>query len=89
VKYTFTLFAALALAGCGEMVDKSRAVEAMEAAGYKNVIVTDQHGLAPGWYGCGKDDAVAFDVTATNPVGARTKAVACCGLIMKGCTIRH
>jgi hypothetical protein len=63
---TLVLLCAFAV-GCGEMVDKSKAVAAMTSAGYTDVKVTDQHGISPSFYGCSDSDAVAFDVTATNP----------------------
>lgn len=83
------LIFAVWMVGCGEMVEPSRAVKTMEAAGYKQVSVTGQHGLAPAWNGCSESDDVAFDVAATNPAGQRIKATVCCGYMLKGCTIRH
>lgn len=77
------------LVGCGEMEENSRAVATMEAAGYSHVAVTGKHGMAASWNGCSESDAVAFDVTATNPAGRRVTATVCCGLWGKGCTIRH
>lgn len=87
--YTIMAMLFVSCAGCGEMVPVERAVATMEAAGYKNVRVTDQHGVAPQWAGCSEGDAVAFDVSATNPAGKQTTATVCCGLMLKGCTIRH
>jgi hypothetical protein len=77
------------LAGCGEMVDKDLAVQTMEKAGFKDVRVTAQHGINPTFYGCGKDDAVAFNVSAQNPTGKQVTATVCCGLVFKNCTIRY
>ena len=80
------------LVGCGVMIDKGRAISTMKSAGYKDVTVTAEHGVAPSWNGCGHDDDAAFDVTATNPAGQRVNATVCCGwglIAEKGCTIRH
>lgn len=77
------------LGGCGELVEPSKAVSTMESAGYTDVRVIAQHGVAAEWAGCSKGDAVGFDVSAKNPAGVRTTALVCCGLVMKGCTIRH
>lgn len=82
----FLFTAALAISGC---VEPSRAVSAMESAGYTNITVTDRHDFAPEFAGCSESDGVAFDVTATNPAGKRTTATVCCGYWLKGCTIRH
>lgn len=84
---------AMSLLGCmGETIDKNRAVATMDAAGFKDIRVTGQHGVAPSWNGCSESDAVAFDVSATNPAGKRVTATVCCGwglVAEKGCTIRH
>ncbi len=78
------------LAGCcGEMVGKGEAVKTMENAGFTNVHVTGQHGIAPSFNGCGVDDAVAFDVIGKNPAGKQVSATVCCGLVFKNCTIRY
>ena len=78
----------LAIAACGEFVDDSRAVKAMEANGFTQVRVTGQHGMAPQWNGCSKSDAVAFDVQGINQQQKQIYATVCCGLILKSCTIR-
>lgn len=88
------LFCALVLlaslaTSCGEAVSDNRARNALTDAGYSDVLITAQHGIAPGLYGCGHDDAVAFEAVATNPAGRRVGAVVCCGLVLKGCTVRH
>lgn len=81
--------AALTLCGCGEAVGHERPRAALESAGYGDVKITAQHGIAPALYGCGKGDAVAFEAVATNPAGKRVNAVVCCGLFFKSCTVRH
>lgn len=80
---------ALLTVGCGEFVDDSRALKAVETAGYTKAVITGKHGMAAGWNGCGKDDAVAFDIAATNPIGKPVAITVCCGLWMKSCTIRQ
>lgn len=75
--------------GCGEAVSVQRPTDAIEAAGFTEVRIVGKHGMAPTFYGCGEDDAVAFDAEATNPTGKRVKITACCGLVFKGCTLRH
>ena len=77
------------LCGCGEAVGKDRAKDTLEAAGYSDVKVTAQHGIAPALYGCSDDDAVAFEAVATNPAGKRVATTVCCGLFLKSCTVRH
>lgn len=89
MKWAMMIALVVIASGCGEAVSKDRATDAMEAAGYSDVHVTGQHGIAPEIYGCAKGDAVAFDVRAKNPAGKRTTATVCCGLILKGCTIRY
>jgi hypothetical protein len=78
------------LAGCGEAVSPGRAKKALENEGYTEVLIKEQHGMAPGLYGCdAKSDAVAFDAEAVNVRGKRVTVTVCCGLVLKGCTIRH
>ncbi|MBP6945173.1 hypothetical protein KBD61_04455 [Patescibacteria group bacterium] len=75
--------------GCGELVSTDRAVQAVRDDGFTNINVVEQHGVAPTLYGCDKHDAVAFEVTATNSQQRRVNLTVCCGLVFKGCTIRH
>lgn len=79
---------AIAMIGCGEFVDPSHAVKAAEGIGFTEVKVVGQHGMAPTFYGCGKDDSVAFEIVGKNPTGKRTEATVCCGLFFKSCTVR-
>jgi len=74
---------------CGEMVGENHAIRAAEGSGMTDVKVTAKHGLAPTFYGCSKDDAVAFDVQGKNANGVPTVATVCCGLIFKSCTVRY
>lgn len=81
---------AFVVAGCGEAVSDSRAREALTDEGYTGIAIKAQHGVSPHLIGgCGEDDAVAFDASAKNSVGKIVNVTVCCGLIIKGCTIRH
>jgi uncharacterized lipoprotein YehR (DUF1307 family) len=77
------------IAACGEAVGNERAVKALEDEGYSDVRITGKHGVAPAWFGCSSDDAVAFDANAVNPKGAQVALTVCCGLVVKACTVRH
>ncbi len=79
----------LLLCGCGEMVGPTRAMEALRAAGYADITIKAQHGIAPTLYGCANGDAVAFEASALNPRNERVMTTVCCGLVLKDCTIRH
>jgi hypothetical protein len=79
---------ALALGGCGYFVGEGEAVRALEAHGFSGVRVTARHEMAPELFGCGRDDAAAFDATATNPAGRQVEAVVCVGWPFKGATVR-
>ena len=75
---------ALSLVGCA---DENQAISACQTNGFDNCNVTD-YSSAASWSGCGNDDQVAYDVTATNSRGNRVGIVVCCGWALKGCTIR-
>lgn len=76
--------------GCGELVGNERAVETLKAEGYSDIHINAQHGISPHLVGgCGADDDVAFDATAKNPKGMTTDITVCCGVVIKGCTLRH
>jgi hypothetical protein len=90
MRYAFILALALPfVVSCGEFVDKSAAIKAAEGAGFTDVRVTAQHGMAPSFYGCSKDDSVAFEIVGKNPIGKQTTATVCCGLFFKSCTVRY
>lgn len=77
------------LSGCGFLVDESEACHAATAQGFAECSVTGAHEILPHLMGgCGENDSVAFDVSATNPRGARVAIVVCCGWLAKGCTVR-
>ena len=84
------VFSGLVLVGCGEFVPSDHAVRAARNQGYEDITVTGRHGIFPHYLGgCSENDAAAFDVTATNSRGRRVNLTVCCGLIVKGCTIRQ
>lgn len=86
-------FTALIVAGCGELVDESRARATLADESYKNITITAKHGILPAdWFGCSGGDDVAFKAAATNAAGKHTEVTVCCGwgvVAAKGCTIRH
>ncbi len=82
------LAAALATAGCGYLVDDADVLRTLEAHGFSDVRVTSRHEIAPEFFGCGKDDAAAFEAEATNASGRRVGVVVCAGWPFKGATVR-
>ena len=81
------LFAAM-LSGCGYLIDESEACRVASAQGFSACSVGETHVSAAGLAGCGEHDAAGFDVSATNPRGARVALLVCCGWPFKGCTVR-
>lgn len=75
--------------GCGVIVDESTGAAALNAEGWSEVNVTEKHFIVPLFYGCDKNDSVAFEARGLNPAGRPSSAVVCCGAFFKGCTIRH
>ena len=65
-------------------VDDKRAIEAVEAAGFTNVVLGGRDLLK-----C-DDDEFTRHFAATNPQGKRVEGAVCCGLakVGKGCTLR-
>lgn len=55
----------------------------LESAGYTDVKTTGYNFLE-----CGENDTFHTGFTATNPNGKRVSGTVCCGLFIKGCTIR-
>lgn len=62
-----------------------RQVNTLQAMGFKDISLR-----SASWTACGNDDSIfsSNDFTATNPLGARVSGTVCCGLLMKGCTVR-
>lgn len=89
MKKTISVVACVAfLTACGESASSDAAIRAAVSSGIVDPRVTDQHGIAPGLYGCGQDDGVAFDIAGRNASGQPVNAVVYCGLVLKGCTVR-
>lgn len=65
-----------------------KAQDALRTMGFRDVKIIGSHPYAPSFYGCDKNDAVAHEATATNAQGQRVSVVVCCGMVMKGCTVR-
>jgi hypothetical protein len=66
----------------GLFVPSSKAVDAMRAFGYRNVIVVNEHRLAPRLFGgCGSDASAGFDVDVVDAAGQTQHFVVCCGVI--------
>lgn len=87
---TFSLIAILisGCAGCGMFVSKAKAKAAAEKQGYTNVVINDKDIFFIFWNGCGKDDDVSFEATATNSNGETVEIIICAGFPFKGVTIR-
>jgi hypothetical protein len=79
----------LAEVGRGYMVNSNDALNAARSAGYSNPVITADHRLAAGFFGCDSGDAAGFDVTATNPAGVKVNFKVCVGWPFKGATIRY
>jgi hypothetical protein len=77
------------LCGCGGLVDSDRAVQAVEDLGFSDVRVVDRSNVFPQFDGCGEKEAAAFSVQGKNPSGKTVQVTVCCGLMFKGCTVRH
>lgn len=82
----------LALLAIGERVlawrtPDSVACEALAARGFSDCQVQDRHVLWPGLFGCG-NEGVGFEAQATNPARRRVNVLVCCGVLLKGCTLR-
>lgn len=72
--------AVLLLAGCTQ---SSRAREALEAQGFRDVQITGYR-----WFGCSKDDTFHTGFTAKAPTGKQVGGVVCSDFF-KGATIRY
>lgn len=67
------------LVGC---TNPSAARNALESSGYTHVEMT-----GAGWFGCGESETVD-GFKALNPAGLLVTGKVCCGLLLKGCTVR-
>ena len=68
--------------------DPAPALRALEAEGLEQPKVIAGHSIAASFYGCDKNDSVAYEAEATNRQGKRSKFVVCCGAVLKACTVR-
>jgi len=75
-----TLFAAFLLTGC---TDPTKAIEVLEAQGFKNIQITGYN-----FFSCGKDDTYHTGFTATSQAGTSVSGTVCAGLLFKGSTVR-
>lgn len=80
-----TATAGTATVGATAEDDDSMAERALRAQGFTRI----QMGGVP-LFGCGDDDSMITSrkFTAINANKMRVSGIACCGLLMKGCTIR-
>ena len=61
---------------------------AVEDLGFNEVKVVDTHRFLVAFQGCGSDDSISFDVEAKNAQGRPANVTVCCGMWLKGCTVR-
>ena len=61
------------------------AYRALESSGYTEIIMDGTPIFA-----CGQDYSwfTSYDFTAINVAGNKVEGVVCCGLVMKGCTVK-
>ena len=76
--------------GCGKAVQEpdSKVERIVENAGYINPEVTDVDILFVQLQGCGEDDLVGYDVSATSATTGNEVNLRVCDGIFKGMTIR-
>jgi len=77
------------LTSCGVFVDKQEAVDILEKNGFTDVEVQASHFLFPKFWGCSKEDDVAFSCFAKNQQGRVVSVVVCSGFPFKKSTIRY
>lgn len=75
------LLLALSFLGC---TDEAASRRALEQEGYTDISFTGYD-----WFACAKDDTFHTGFRAKGPTGKPASGVVCCGLMMKGCTVRH
>lgn len=63
--------------------DEGSAHRALVSSGYTGIKFTGYSVSA-----CGSDDTTATGFTAINPAGHLVSGTVCCGLLIKGCTVR-
>ena len=73
--------------GC--MVDEKKAVEALEKAGYSEIVITDRSNYFVEWRGGSANDSVRFTCKAKNSAGKEVSGVyVFSGWLFKSTTIR-
>lgn len=83
----FVIFLATPFPGC--MVDKQRALTALEKQGYSNVEIVDRANYFVWLRGGGMSDVTRFTCSAINPAGKDvTDIYVFCGWPFKGTTVR-
>lgn len=73
---------AITLLFCG-CTDDDRTIMTLRKSGYTNISTTGYSFLE-----CGEDDTFHTGFVATNSSGQRVTGTVCCGLLLKGCTLR-
>ena len=82
IRYERLIVIALAvlLFGCGAMVSDQDAIRAANDQGYSDVVILEKHYIAPEFFGGSKNDDVAFEARAKNPLGREVHIIISGGL---------
>jgi hypothetical protein len=64
-------------------VDEGKATEILSSHGYTEIQITGYN-----MFSCSEDDTFKTGFTAKTITGQITSGTVCCGLFMKGCTVR-
>lgn len=91
---TILILSAVVFGGCASAssptnrqptAEKTRAEHVLEENGYENINITGAAIL-----GCSEDDSIftSKHFTAKNSAGNNVEGTVCCGLLLKGCTVR-
>jgi len=67
--------------------DDTAACRSVATLGMHDCRLVRVHQIAPSLYGCGHDDLVGYEVTATTASGQSASGTVCCGWF-KSCTLR-
>lgn len=77
------LIIALSVLGLSACTDDANTIRTLRSAGYTDIETT---GYSP--WACGDDDTFATSFRAKNPQNQIVEGTVCCGMLVKGCTIR-
>lgn len=88
MKQIILTLATILLCDCGFFVDENKACSTAQTMGFKNCRVVERFSLFPTWSGCSEGDSAGFRIEADNPTGRHVTTIVCCGLTLKGCTMR-